>query len=251
MAMNRSGPMQALELGVLREVAQLSLSAVPRPFLRWAGSKRALLPWIVDVLPESFRTYYEPFMGSGALFFLLQPRNAHLSDTCDELVATYQAVKANPAAVLRYLRPMRPSEELFYQIRANRSRAPYKGAAEFIHLNKTCWNGLYRVNSHGQFNVPYGLPKTATIVEEDVIAACAECLYSESVALACHDFEVALQSVESGDLVFLDPPYVTRHNNNGFIDYNERLFSWSDQLRLAAKEHPADRARAPCHYISA
>jgi DNA adenine methylase len=135
--------------------------------------------------------------------------------------------------VLRYLRPLKPAKERFYAIRSARAAGRYKRAAEFIYLNKTCWNGLYRVNSSGEFNVPYGLPKTDNIVDEANLVACASALDADGVDLRCCDFEDALADAGSGDLIFLDPPYVTSHNNNGFIDYNEQLFSWADQVRLA------------------
>ena len=132
---------------------------------------------------------------------------------------------------------MDANREFFYQVRSNRSSGRYKRAAEFIYLNKTCWNGLYRVNSSGEFNVPYGLPKTDFIVDHMNFRACAAALTDANVEVRCCDFEVALEAVQAGDLVFLDPPYVTRHNNNGFVDYNEQLFSWADQLRLAKAAH--------------
>jgi DNA adenine methylase len=222
-----------IDFGDLRERAALALSAQPRPFLRWAGSKRALLPHIVEALPRSYGMYHEPFLGSGALFFLLRPRRASLSDTCAELIQTFDAVREDVNAVLRHLSPLKPDRALFHAIRSNRSRGRFKRAAEFIYLNKTCWNGLYRVNSRGEFNVPYGRPKTDHIVDESNLRACSSTLGQGVVALQCRDFEVALRTVLPGDLVFLDPPYVTRHNGNGFIDYNEQLFSWADQVRLA------------------
>lgn len=227
-------------LDELRGRARLGLSATPRPFLRWAGSKRALLPHIVEALPSSYGAYHEPFLGSGSLFFLLRPERAFLGDSCPELIQTFDAVRDNVGAVLRYLRPLKPNRALFYKIRSNRSTAPFKRAAEFIYLNKTCWNGLYRVNSEGKFNVPYGLPKTANVIDETNIRACGAALSGANLHIC--DFESALKRVQRGDLVFLDPPYVTRHNNNGFIDYNERLFSWADQVRLARCAHDlADR----------
>src|SRR5207244_2040923 len=155
------------------ERAALALSATPRPFLRWAGSKRALLPHIVEALPDGFRAYHEPFMGSASLFFLLQPPEAFLSDSCSELVETFAAVRDNPETVLRYLASWTPNREFFYQVRSNRRSGRYKRAAEFIYLNKTCWNGLHRVNSSGEFNVPYGLPKTDFIVDRMNFRACA------------------------------------------------------------------------------
>lgn len=226
-----------VQLGELRERAQRALSATPRPFLRWAGSKRALLPHIVEALPSSYGVYHEPFLGSGSLFFLLRPHRASLSDSCAELIQTFGAVRDNAQAVLHYLRPLKPNRQVFYAIRSNRSTARFKRAAEFIYLNKTCWNGLYRVNSRGEFNVPYGLPKTDQVVDEANLRACGTALAHQDIRLETGDFEAKLTKVTRGDLVFLDPPYVTRHNNNGFIDYNEQLFSWADQVRLARCAH--------------
>jgi DNA adenine methylase len=246
---NRCNSLTRIEPDELRRQGALALSATPRPFLRWAGSKRALLPQIIEALPRQYAAYHEPFMGAGSLFFLLRPPIAHLSDSCCELIDTFEAVRDNPDAVLRYLRRWKPNRDLFYAIRSKRSSGRFKRAAEFIYLNKTCWNGLYRVNSRGQFNVPYGLPKTDNIVDPTNLRACAGALSPEGVALRCCDFEASLEEVKQDDLVFLDPPYVTRHNDNGFIDYNERLFSWNDQARLARMAH--DLADRGAHVIVA
>lgn len=226
------GRSQALVTDVGARAAH-ALSAEPRAFLRWAGSKRNLLTPLVEVLPDAYAKYYEPFLGSGSLFFLLQPKSASLSDSCEELIDSFTAVRDGVGHVLRHLRPLKLERSTFYEIRGNRSTARYKRAAEFIYLNKACWNGLYRVNSRGEFNVPYGLPKSDFIVDESNLRACATALGRRGVSTFAADFEVALASATAGDLVFLDPPYVTKHNDNGFIDYNERLFSWDDQIRLA------------------
>jgi DNA adenine methylase len=223
---------QTIDRDAMLARAALPLSATPRPFLRWAGSKRALLPSIVETMPIRFATYREPFLGGGSLFFLLQPRSAVLSDSCADLIETFRAVRDNASAVLRYLAPLDLSRETFYSVRADRSSGRFKRAAEFIYLNKACWNGLYRVNARGEFNVPYGAPKTANVIDHANLLACAGALASVSL-IECADFEATLADARPGDLVFLDPPYVTKHNNNGFVDYNQRLFSWEDQERLA------------------
>ncbi|MCK4850209.1 MAG: Dam family site-specific DNA-(adenine-N6)-methyltransferase [Phycisphaerae bacterium] len=209
-------------------------SAIPRPFLRWAGSKRRLLSHLTEFLPPSFKTYFEPFLGSGALFFLLQADNAVLSDSCAELIDTFCAVRDNVSAVLRYLNPLKPNKALYYRIRESRSAGQFRRAAEFIYLNKTCWNGLYRVNSQGNFNVPYGLHRSDNISDVVNLRACAEALRKRTIRLSPSDFEEAVALAAAGDLVYLDPPYVTGHTNNAFIDYNNVLFSWKDQQRLAA-----------------
>lgn len=209
------------------------LSTEPRPFLRWAGSKRARLQSLLSTLPGKFNTYREPFLGGASLFFLLQPRKAVLSDASGELIESFLAVRDNVSAVLRCLGPLRPRKSIYYRVRNARSSGRFQRAAEFIFLNKSCWNGLYRVNSDGAFNVPCGRPKTDFIVSESNLRACSRALRPQGVKLATCDFADALDGAQVGDLVYLDPPYVTGHRNNGLIDYNETLFSWDDQERLA------------------
>jgi DNA adenine methylase len=224
---------QEIDLEEVEGRVQRPNSSLPHPFLSWAGSKRYILKYIVDLLPGSFNTYREPFLGSGALFFLLRPKRAVISDTCDELIDTFTAIRDNVDAVINYLRPWKPRKRLFYQIRQHRSRGSFKRAAEFIYLNKSCWNGLYRVNSEGIFNVPYGSPKSDFIADFDNLRECARALRGPEVNLVACDFEKAIAETHRGDLVYLDPPYVTGHSDNGFIEYNEVIFSWADQLRLA------------------
>jgi DNA adenine methylase len=222
-------------------------SSLPRAFLRWAGSKRLILRHIVDLLPERYRVYHEPFLGAGSLFFLIQPERAHISDSCQALIDTFCAVRDNVSAVLRYLTPLRPSQKLFYEIRENGSHSPFKSAAEFIYLNKTCWNGLYRVNANGRFNVPYGRPAGDTTVDPINLRHCSDALGKREIRISASDFAKVLENAEKGDLVYIDPPYVTGHHNNGFRDYNERLFSWEDQERLA--QVAKDLVRKGAHVI--
>lgn len=124
--------------------------------------------------------------------------------------------------------------DYYYEVRASQPRGRHQQAARFLYLNRACWNGLYRVNKKGEFNVPYGAPRTSSQMDAVNLRACSHALAADDVQLRVSDFEDVLMGAEEGDLVFLDPPYVTGHNNNGFIDYNERLFSWDDQRRLAA-----------------
>jgi DNA adenine methylase len=209
------------------------LSSVPRPFLRWAGSKQALIPQILPLLPANFGRYYEPFLGSGALFFALRPKLATLSDYSSELIGAWRAVRDHHPKLEAYLAPLKPSKDFYYRLRANRSSDEATRAAEFLYLNKTCWNGLYRVNGKGEFNVPYGAPRSDFIFDAENLLACSNLLKRAGVSIRRSDFKSALATVRANDLVFLDPPYVTKHNFNGFRDWNERLFSWQDQERLA------------------
>lgn len=221
--------------------------AVTVPFLRWAGSKRAHIAALLELVPPRFNRYYEPFLGGGSLFFALSPPNAVLGDACGELMDTYKAVRDDPLAVSAAARQWNVDRETYYRVRDsptvdNRS----KRAARFIYLNKTCWNGLWRVNANGKFNVPFGRPKTANIVSDTQLATCAEAL-RKNIEIVVGDFAPTVQCAASGDLVFFDPPYVTAHNANGFVDYNERLFRWSDQVRLA--QHATALAARGVHVI--
>ena len=237
--MTKAAPMtQQVDQYAVRERASHPNSTQPRPFLRWAGSKKKLLVQLVELLPENYVRYVEPFAGGGSLFFALRPRVALLADSCLELVDTYTAVRDGPDHVLDCLSDWVPDKAFFYELRGNRSSERYRRAAEFIYLNKTCWNGLYRVNADGIFNVPYGAPKSSNLVDSSNLRACSRLLAMPGVEIRCADFRDTLAESGAGDLVFLDPPYVTQHNNNGFIDYNENLFSWEDQISAA------DAARA-------
>lgn len=208
------------------------LRSRPRPFLRWAGGKRRLLPTIASALPADFDRYFEPFAGSAALFFLLESTPAVLGDTCGPLIDTFIAVRDDVDGVLDYLNRWTVDKPTFERVKRLVPGDRFHGAAQFIYLNKVCWNGLYRVNSSGQFNVPYGRPKSQNVVDPENLRACALLLQRE-VNLIEGDFAATVATARRGDLVYFDPPYVTGHNNNGFVDYNEVLFSWHDQERLA------------------
>ena len=202
------------------------------PFLKWAGGKRWLISRILNQLP-SINKYYEPFLGSGALFFALQARSARLSDCNSELINCYRCVRDHCASIIKILNRLRVDESAYYQIRKRYEKADkIRRAAYFIYLNKTCWNGLYRVNKQGRFNVPVGhLSRIKELYNPEALIAASRLL--QSAHLQCSDFERAVQNAQSGDLVYFDPPYITTHLNNGFIKYNSKLFHQSDELRLA------------------
>jgi DNA adenine methylase len=204
------------------------------PFLKWAGGKRVLLPQILDVVPTPVSgRYFEPFLGGGALFFALGPNQARLSDLNGELMATYRAVRDHVDEVIEVLATLRNAQDDYYRIRAWNPRTPARRAARFIYLNKTCFNGLYRENLFGQFNVPYGRHKYNTVVcDTEQLTTASQAL--QSTELRTLDFVDAVRPSTRGDLVYFDPPYITGHQNNGFIEYNARIFSWSDQRRLRA-----------------
>ncbi len=203
------------------------------PFLRWAGGKR----WLVQnygqtIFPQTFRVYIEPFFGSGAVFFYLRPKKALLSDTNADLIQTYRALRENPAEVFRLLKRHagKHSTEYYYEMRTRLTRTPFEEAAKFIYLNRTCWNGLYRVNSKGEFNVPKGT-RSSVVFPTDDFTGIAQTL--KKASLLALDFEHSINKATTGDLLFVDPPYTVKHNHNGFVRYNEVIFSWRDQERLA------------------
>ncbi len=210
------------------------------PFLRWAGGKQWLVPHVLGLIPEVHGTYFEPFLGGGSLFFRLQPTKAVLGDLNPRLIDTYTAVRDQPVAVLRWLDRWRNSRQSYSRIRSAVFPGRFQRAAQFIYLNKTCWNGLYRVNRSGQFNVPYcGDPSRSTHDKAKILAA-AKALAPATIL--CCDFEDLLSSTSASDLVYLDPPYISRHSDNGFRRYNERLFTWDDQRRLASVAHRLSRS---------
>lgn len=201
------------------------------PFLKWAGGKRWFVSNFKDLIPQEFNRYIEPFLGSGAVFFYLCPEKAVLGDSNKELIDTYKAIKEKWKLVYRYLRKHHNnhSKDYYYKIRSSRPRSLASRAARFIYLNRTCWNGLYRVNLKGEFNVPIGT-KSTVVFEDDCFDQISKVL--QDAELHSTDFEELIDSAKKNDLIFVDPPYTVRHNNNGFIKYNEKLFSWNDQERL-------------------
>lgn len=201
------------------------------PFLKWAGGKRWALTSKEFCYPESYGRYLEPFLGGGAIFFHLRPDQAVLSDINPDLINAYHVIQDQPVELQAILNKYQKKhcKEFYYQTRSYRPRKPLYQAARFIYLNRTCWNGLYRVNLKGEFNVPIGT-KTRVVYSEDEFELIATRL--AGVELICCDFEETVDLATDGDLLFIDPPYTVKHNLNGFLKYNEKLFSWHDQVRL-------------------
>ncbi|MBL1437562.1 MAG: Dam family site-specific DNA-(adenine-N6)-methyltransferase [Rhodobacteraceae bacterium] len=202
-----------------------------KPFIKWAGGKSWLLKNNQFILPEFDGRYIEPFLGGAAVFFHLAPKQAILSDVNPKLINTYRAIRSDWRLVRKELGRMQylHSKEFYYQERDRVRRKSHTKAAQFLYLNRTCWNGLYRENLSGKFNVPIGTKSQVLLADDDFKGASS---LLESAELKVCDFEETLSDARSGDLVFLDPPYTTAHNTNGFIKYNQNIFSWDDQIRL-------------------
>ena len=203
------------------------------PFLKWPGGKRWFVTHYTELLPTQFNRYFEPFLGGGSVFFHLRPDCPILADCNGELIDLYKAVAWRRKELESLLREHEEQhgKRHYYHVRSTIPADSVGRAARTLYLNRTCFNGIYRVNLAGEFNVPKGT-KTAVLLDTDNFAAAASLL--RRAQLLESDFEPIIDQAKAGDLVFADPPYTVRHNNNGFVKYNETLFSWADQERLAA-----------------
>ena len=214
------------------------------PFVKWPGGKRWAAPVISGLIEKNLRrTYYEPFLGGGAVFFYAQPKSAVLSDINSKLINLYLIVQRNPEELKETIRSMPVTRENYYRIREVDFSDPVLGAAQFLYLNRTAFGGIYRLNQDGKFNVPYGGGERtpATLWSRGNVLKQASEALSEAVILQS-DFEIMLSRAGCGDVVYCDPTYTVAHENNGFVRYNERNFSWNDQERLArAAQRAADR----------
>jgi len=201
------------------------------PFLKWAGGKRWLVSRHADWLRAGAKKYIEPFLGSGAVFFHLQPRSAFLSDLNGELICTYRALRETPDAVFKHLKKHQRlhSHDHYYRVRKSVPRTDATRAAKFIYLNRTCFNGLYRVNLQGVFNVPIGTKEKVLLPSDDFLRVSR---ILQGANLKTCDFTESLAHAGEGDFVYIDPPYTVKHNSNNFLKYNEQIFSWADQKRL-------------------
>jgi DNA adenine methylase len=206
------------------------------PILKWAGGKRQLLTEILKRLPEQFDTYFEPFVGGGAVFFELAAqkrfRRAVLSDQNAELIELYQVVQTDVESLIRELQKMRYSEEEYYKVRASRPRLPVRRAARTVYLNRTGYNGLYRVNRSGEFNVPFGRYASPRICDPERLRAASQAL--SGVRLVVADFEPMLRRASDRDAVYLDPPYVPVSETARFAEYQAAQFDAAAHRRLAS-----------------
>ncbi|UOA24098.1 Modification methylase DpnIIA [Sulfitobacter pontiacus] len=202
-----------------------------KPFLKWAGGKRWLFTAeFIEHLP-GFNRYIEPFLGGGAGFLSVEPNDAILSDVNPSLINVYHVIRDSFQDLVANLHSHQAnhSPEYYYKIRGENFLCNIERAGQFLYLNRTCWNGLYRLNRKGQFNVPIG-SKSKVILPDDDFCSVATAL--KKADIRCCDFEETINRAEAGDLLFVDPPYTVAHNNNGFVKYNENIFSWADQIRL-------------------
>ena len=200
------------------------------PLVKWAGGKRSIMNELTSRMPNKINNYYEPFVGGGAVFFATQFNNANLSDLNSDLIMVYNVVKTSPNELIEMLKnhAENHTKEYFYEVRSQHDLTdPIEIAARFMYLNKTCFNGLYRVNKSGKFNVPYGSYKRPNIVQEENILKCNKVLQEVSVSHISYD----KIDVKPGDFVYFDPPYYPE-NGTYFTTYTKYGFSKKDHIKL-------------------
>ncbi len=209
-----------------------------RPILKWAGGKSQMLKELIPRIPTYPGKYIEPFFGGGALFFAHLPTRAVIADSNPEVMNVYQQVSKNVDEVINILKKYKNTEEMFYSVRALEWErlTPAEAAARTIFLNKTCYNGLYRVNHKGQFNTPYGKYKNPTICDETLLRAVSDQL--QGATIVCGDYlEILRQYAQPGDFVFLDPPYIPVSKYGDFKRYTKEQFHEEDHRALANEVH--------------
>lgn len=204
-----------------------------RPFLKWAGGKTQLLEPILTRFPQNFGRYHEPFLGGGAVFFALEPQRGVLSDINGDLIDAYRCLRDDVDGVIAALRKHRPTEAHFYRVRAQNSdsMSEIQSAARTIYLNRTCFNGLYRVNRKGQFNVPYGRYDNPTICNDQNLRLVSEALQGVDINVASA-FQVGRRA-RRGDMVYFDPPYDPVSSSASFTSYAKQPFGRDEQAHLA------------------
>lgn len=208
------------------------------PFLKWVGGKRQLMPTIKELIPKNHTRYYEPFIGGGAVLFDLQPKNAVINDFNEELINVYQTIKENPEELIYDLKKHKNESDYFYDLRALdrednfKNLSNIKKASRIIYLNKTCYNGLYRVNNSGEFNSPFGRYKNPNIVNETTIRAVSKYLNANKITILNEDFEEALKGIKKNSFVYFDPPYHPVSESSNFTGYVQGGFDMYEQVRL-------------------
>lgn len=231
----------------------MKTNTLARPFLKWAGGKRQLLPELLKYIPSHYKTYYEPFVGGGALLFALQQRQVVINDSNIELINCYRIVKDAVEELILALNQHYNNEEHYYAVR-DWDRSPafsemslVERAARIIYLNKTCYNGLFRVNSQGQFNVPFGRYADPNIVDAGVLRAASSYLRNSDITILNTDFAHTVNCAKAGDFVYFDPPYDPVSDTASFTGYDINGFGKNEQRRL--KEVCDELERKKCKFL--
>lgn len=219
---------------MLTERINSSPDSLP-PFLKWPGGKRWACKWIVPLVQHYLRgVYHEPFLGGGAVYFSLRPEAAVLSDINPDLINVYRQVRFRHRVVIDELKRLKVDKRTYDRVRSGKGFSTgLDRAVRLLYLNRTAFAGIYRVNQNGTFNVPFGGGQRtpAILWETAILQNSARALRGAKLCLA--GYETSFDSVGRGDVIYCDPTYTVAHNDNGFQRYNERLFTWDDQVRLA------------------
>jgi DNA adenine methylase len=215
----------------------------PYPFVKWAGGKSQLLRILKLFVPENYDTYIEPFLGGGALFFSLMPQKAIVNDINQELINAYLVIRDKVSDLIESLKKHKNDMEYFYKIRRldPKTLSDIERASRFIYLNKTCYNGLYRENSKGEFNVPFGKYKNPKILDEENLIAISEYLNSADITILNKDYKEVCSMAKKGDFVYLDPPYYPVSKTSSFTKYSKYDFTEKDQIELSHVFKELDR----------
>ncbi len=225
----------------MKQVYSQISNVTPKPFVKWAGGKRQLIPILNENLPKSFGTYYEPFIGGGALLFHIlterEYQKCSISDLNSDLVLAYTTIRNRIDELISSLKSHernyhKDSKSYYYSVRESNPRSEIEKTSRLLFLNRTCFNGLYRVNSKGKFNVPLGRYTNPNIVNEYNLRAVSIILQSSNVAIKCRDFEAVLEDAKKGDLVYFDPPYQPVSDTANFTSYTNKDFTDKDLSRL-------------------
>ncbi len=221
---------------------QYQLSASPKPFVKWAGGKRQLIPQIEKHIPEKFSSYFEPFLGGGALLFHLLSENknlkGHVSDLNSDLVLSYITIRYNLNELLKSLQKhsdkyFSDSKSYYYSVRESNPKSQIEKVSRLLFMNRTCFNGLYRVNSKGKFNVPLGRYSNPNIVQEENLRSVNQFLNHNKIIIKCQDFSSTVEKAKRGDFVYFDPPYQPVSKTANFTSYTNSNFGLNDLKRLA------------------
>ncbi len=224
-----------------------------KPFVKWAGGKRQLLPIITRHVPQKFGRYFEPFLGGGAVFFNLVYKERDtkwfVSDLNSDLVLSYVTIRDRVKELISALEShshgyLKNQSSYYYKIRESYPKGQIEKVSRLLFLNKTCFNGLYRVNNKGKFNVPLGKYVNPNIVSKENLIAVSEILQSKNISIKCQDFGNALKNATEGDFVYLDPPYHPISETSNFTSYTNGSFDYGDQERLYAKFRELDKKGA-------
>lgn len=217
----------------------MAVNKLVTPVLKWVGGKRQIINQISKNFPSHFSTYYEPFIGGGAVLFELQPKKAVVNDINIELINLYEVIKTNVEELIEDLRQHKNDENYFYTLREmDRNDVEYcnlssvQRASRLMFLNKTCYNGLFRVNRAGQFNTPFGNYKNPNIVNEITLKSVSKYFNAADITFTANDFAETLNNARKGSFVYLDPPYDPVSDTSSFTGYNEGGFDRNEQIRL-------------------